>query len=74
MNFCGAKSVPPTSSIKMRNCQKKLARVFAYTHAYTQIRDRGGHDGPPPTLNRVNVVVDAIGPETDFTLETNVKE
>ena len=40
MNFCGAKSVPPTCSIEIRNCKKKLARVYAYTHAYTQIRDR----------------------------------
>ena len=44
-----AKSVPPTSSIKMRNCQKKLAHVFAYTHAYTQIHDKGGTLCPPRT-------------------------
>ena len=47
MNFCGAKSVPPTSSIKKKNCQQKLARVFAYTHAYTQIYHRGAHCNPP---------------------------
>ena len=46
----GPKSVPPTSSIKMRNCQKKLARVFAHTHAYTQIHDRGGTLCPPPPV------------------------
>ena len=50
VNFCGTKSVPPTSSIKMRNCQKKLARVYVYTRAYTQIRDRGGWLSPPPPL------------------------
>ena len=50
VNFCGTKSVPPTSSIKMRNCQKKLARVYVHTRAYTQIRDRGGWLSPPPPL------------------------
>ena len=37
----------------MRKSHKKLAPVYAYPHAYTQIRDRGGLLGPP-TLNRVN--------------------
>ena len=38
VDFCGAKSVPPTSSIKIRNCQKKIGtciciymRVYANT-------------------------------------------
>ena len=26
---------------------KKLARVYVYTRAYTQIRDRGGRSAPP---------------------------
>ena len=46
-NFFGAKSVAPTSSLKMRNCQKKLERVYVYTRSYTQIRDRGGRSAPP---------------------------
>ena len=34
--------------IKMGKSHKKLAPVYAYPHAYTQIRDRGGWLGPPP--------------------------
>ena len=55
VNFGGVKSVAPTSSLKMRNCQKKLERVYVYTRAYTQIRDRGGRSAPP-TLNRVKMI------------------
>ena len=40
VNFGGAKSVAPPSSLKMRNCQKKLERIYLYTIAYTQIRYR----------------------------------
>ena len=52
--FCGAKSVTPTSSIKMRNCHEELQRVCVYIHPYTQIYERGACWLPPPTLNRVN--------------------
>ena len=31
-NFFGGKSVAPFSIVKMMNCQKKLAHVYAYTH------------------------------------------
>ena len=42
VNFGGARSVAPPSSLKMRNCQKKLERIYLYTIVYTQIGDRGG--------------------------------
>ena len=48
VNFFEVKPVVPSSSLKMRKSHKKLARVYAYTHAYTQIRDRGGKSAPPP--------------------------
>ena len=51
--FFGVKSCVPPSTLKMRKSHKKLARVYAYTHAYTQIRD-GGANMPPPGNNRVN--------------------
>ena len=57
VDFYGAKSVPPTSSIKMRKCQKKLARVYVYTRAYTQIRERGGLLGPPPLIGLIIIVI-----------------
>ena len=42
VNFCGAKSDAPTSTLKMRNCQQqKLAHVYVYTRTYTQICVRG---------------------------------
>ena len=31
-DFFGEKSVASFSTLKMRNCQKRLARVYAYTH------------------------------------------
>ena len=37
VHFCGAKSVPPTSSIKMRNCQKNGACMCIYTHVYDKL-------------------------------------
>ena len=36
-------------TLKMSKSHKKLARVYAYTHAYTQIRDGGGKSAPPPS-------------------------
>ena len=53
VNFFGVKPVVPSSLLKMRKSHIKSARVCAYTHAYTQIRD-GGADLPAPELNRVN--------------------
>ena len=47
VNFFEVKPVVPSSSLKMRKSHKKLARVYAYTHAYTQIRDGGGKSAPP---------------------------
>ena len=46
--FFGVKSYVPPSTLKMRKSHKKLAGVFAYTHAYTQICDGGGRSAPPP--------------------------
>ena len=46
--FFGVKPVVPFSTLKMRKSHKKLARAYAYTHAYTQIRDGGGKSAPPP--------------------------
>ena len=46
--FLGVKSCVPPSTLKMRKSHKKLARVYAYTHAYTRIRDGGGKSAPPP--------------------------
>ena len=45
--FFGVKSVVPSSTLKMTKSQKKLARVYAYTPAYMQIRDGGGRSAPP---------------------------
>ena len=49
VTFFGVKPVVPSSTLKMRKSHKKLARVYAYTHAYTQIRDGGGKSAPPPS-------------------------
>ena len=48
--FLGVKSVVPSSKLKMRKSHKKSARVYAYTHAHTQLRDGGGRSAPPPGL------------------------
>ena len=48
VNFFGVKPVVPSSTLKMRKSHKKSACVYAYTHAYTQIRDGGGKSAPPP--------------------------
>ena len=53
VNFFGVKHVAPSSTLKMRKSHKKSARVYAYTHAYTQLRDGGGRSAPPPGSNRV---------------------
>ena len=49
MNFLEVKTVVPSFTFKMRKSHKKLARVYVYTHAYTQIRDGGGKSAPPPS-------------------------
>ena len=54
VNFFGVKHVAPSSTLKMRKSHKKSARVYAYTHAYTQLRDGGGRS---PESNRVNLLV-----------------
>ena len=51
--YHGVKYVVSPFTLKMRKSHKKLARVYAYTHAYTQIRDGGGQICPPPGNNRV---------------------
>ena len=48
--FFGVKHVVPSSTLKMRKSHKKLARVYAYTHLYTQIRDGGGKSAPPEVI------------------------
>ena len=53
VNFFGVKHVAPSSTLKMRKSHKKSARVYAYTHAYMQIRNGGGKSAPPPESNRV---------------------
>ena len=54
VNFFGVKPVIPSYTLKMRKSHKKSAHVYAYTHAYTQIRDGGGRSAPlPPGTNRV---------------------
>ena len=55
VNFFGVKHVAPSSTLKMRKSHKKSARVYAYSHAYTQIRDGGGKSAPPES-NRVKFV------------------
>ena len=47
VNFFEVKRVAPSSTLKMRKSHKKSARVYAYTHAYTQLRDGGGRSAPP---------------------------
>ena len=53
VNFFGVKRVAPSSTLKMRKSHKKSARVYAYTHAYTQLREGGGRSAPPGSY-RVN--------------------
>ena len=48
VNFFGVKRVASSSTLKMRKSHKKSSRVYAYTHAYTQLRDGGGRSAPPP--------------------------
>ena len=54
VNFFEVKRVAPSSTLRMRKSQKKSARVYAHTHAYTQLRDGGGRSAPPES-NRVNL-------------------
>ena len=63
VRFYWVESLVTSSILKMRKSHKKLAPVYAYPHAYTQIRDRGGWLGPPPTLNRVNRTVSSLRPK-----------
>ena len=50
VNFFRVKPAVSSFTLKMRKSHKKLARVYAYTHAYTQIRDGGGKYAPPPVI------------------------
>ena len=50
MKFYEVKCFEPSYTLKKTKSQKKLARVYAYTHAYTQIREGGGKFAPPPDL------------------------
>ena len=50
VNFFRVKPAVSSFTLKMRKSHKKLARVYAYTHAYTQIRDGGGQICPPPVI------------------------
>ena len=59
VNFFGVKHVAPSSTLKMRKSHKKSARVYAYTHAYTQLRDGGGRSAPPPSQIGLNIVSNA---------------
>ena len=64
MKFYEVKCIEPSYTLKKRKSHKKLARAYAYTHAYTQIREGGGRSAPPrafkepkkPGPNRVNVL------------------
>ena len=47
------KNVALFSTLKMKNCQKKIGTYTTHTRNM-QIRDRGGICAPPPALNRVN--------------------
>ena len=38
----------------MGKSQVFSAHSYVYSHGYTQIRDRGGHNVPPAGVNRVN--------------------
>ena len=40
----------PLSILEIRKSHKKSARVYAYTHAYTQIRDGRGQIWPPSQI------------------------
>ena len=51
MKFYEVKCFEPSYTLKKTKSQKKLARVYAYTHAYTQIREGGGK---LIGINRVN--------------------
>ena len=48
MKFYEVKCVEPSYTLKKRKSQKKLARVYAYTPAYKQIREGGGRSAPRP--------------------------
>ena len=52
VNFFWVKPAVSPFTLKMRKSHKKIARVYAYTHTYTQIRDGGGKYAPPGN-NRV---------------------
>ena len=60
VNFFGVKRVASSSTLKMRKSHKKSARVYAYTHAYTQIRDGRGQIWPPSQigLNFLKAIID----------------
>ena len=57
VNFFGVKHVAPSSTLKMRKSHKKSARVYAYTHAYTQLRDGGGRSAPPGLIGLTTLLL-----------------
>ena len=57
MKFYEVKCFEPSYTLKKTKSQKKLARVYAYTHAYTQIREGGGKFAPPPSRIGLTYVV-----------------
>ena len=59
VNFFRVKPAVSSFTLKMRKSHKKLARVYAYTHAYTQIRDGGGKYAPPPVIIGLKNLSDA---------------
>ena len=59
VDFYGAKSVPPHFLNQNEELSKKLAHVYVYTRAYTQIRERGGLLGPTPPL--IGLTIQIIG-------------
>jgi len=46
VKFYEVKCFEPSYTLKKTKSKKKLARVYAYTHAYTQIREGGGKFAP----------------------------
>ena len=56
-DFFGVKRVAPSSTLKNRKSKKKLASLYAHTHAYTQIRDGEGKSASPPSQIGLNQII-----------------
>ena len=72
VNFFEGKPVVPSSTLKMRKSHKKLARVYAYTHAYTQIRDGGGKYARAPFSGYITNCAYSPPPVCPFFLEAAI--